>query len=162
MPRGIYSRANRVKPLQERFDAKVQKQEDGCWYWTGSKDSFGYGAIYKGGPNSGGRRLIRAHRLSWELKNGPIPEGKILLHSCDVPWCVNPDHLRPGTKLENSQDMRLKKRQVKGEDLPQSKLTRAQVEAIKNCTKLTVTEIGAIAGISGGHVSNIKNGKAWN
>jgi len=161
MPKGIYDRAPRQKPLESRLFSKIEKQKDGCWFWTGAKSSFGYGTIYSGGPKSGGRKNIMAHRALWELRNGPIPDGKILLHSCDTPWCVNPEHLSLGTKAENSRDMVAKNRQRKGEGLPQSKLTPAQVEAIRNCTGITMAEIAAIAGISSGHVSEIKSRKTW-
>lgn len=85
--------------LEERFWAKVQKT-DGCWLWTAGTRS-GYGTL-----RSGGKRgpMIQAHRLSWELANGPMPQGAHILHSCDNKLCVNPAHLRPGTQADNTQD----------------------------------------------------------
>lgn len=85
--------------IQERFWARVNRT-DGCWLWTGEASAhFGYGRL-----NVKGRRT-RAHRFSWELANGPIPVGKFLLHSCDNPLCVRPDHLRLGDQAENMRDM---------------------------------------------------------
>ena len=80
------------------------------------------------------RRLgknLKAHRVSWELHYGPIPEGMVVMHECDNPPCCNPVHLRLGTQSENMEDMREKARGVTthhtGERNPASKLTRAQV-----------------------------------
>jgi len=68
---------------------------DNCWVWQGAKDDKGYGRMYI--KNKG----IRAHRISWELYNGTIPEGKEICHSCDNPPCVNPEHLWLGSHQEN-------------------------------------------------------------
>jgi hypothetical protein len=87
--------------LIERFWAKVDTSggPDACWPWTASRHSYGYGQI--GLPGGG---IVRAHRLAWEIANGPIPEGKGILHSCDNPPCCNARHLRPGTDLDNAAD----------------------------------------------------------
>lgn len=72
--------------------------DNDCWKWRGALDKDGYGKLkrkgFKGGPQ----------HLFYTIHIGPIPEGKILCHSCDNPWCVNPKHLWPGTHLENEQD----------------------------------------------------------
>lgn len=159
MPRGVYKRT-KIKPLAERFSAKVHKQKGGCWIWHGARNSFGHGQLYRGGPKSGGRRLLIAHRVSWELHHGSIPDGLCVLHKCDVPACVNPDHLFLGTKADNSADMIIKGRQKTGEQLPQSKLTWAQIDAIRRCS-LTHKEIATLCGVSTGHISIIKNDLLW-
>lgn len=84
-------------PLEERFWRRVKKT-DGCWEWTGGLLSSGYGACFVGAYSTG------AHRVSWELANGPIPDGLWVLHHCDNRPCVRPDHLFLGTVLDNNRD----------------------------------------------------------
>ncbi len=83
-------------PLAERFWAKVEKS-DGCWTWTGA-NYIGYGQISEGGRDG---RLLKAHRVAYELLVGPIPDGLDLDHLCRNPSCVNPAHLEPVTHREN-------------------------------------------------------------
>jgi hypothetical protein len=87
-------------PLDERFWAKVAKS-DGCWNWTGQVNELGYGLFWRDGR--GGHR---AHRIAWELTNGPIPEGMVLDHRCHNATCVNPDHLRVCTQKQNTEHKR--------------------------------------------------------
>lgn len=87
-------------PVQERFWQYVERGE-GCWRWTGNVNNMGYGMIY----DAARRRKILAHRVSWEIHYGEIPERRVLLHQCDHPWCVNPAHLALGTQADNMQDM---------------------------------------------------------
>lgn len=87
------------KPIKERFEERyIPVPESGCWIWTGHIRTNGYGAM------SIKSKLQYAHRISWELHNGPIPEGLFVLHKCDNPPCVNPDHLFIGTQKDNLQD----------------------------------------------------------
>lgn len=92
--------------IKDRFWSKVNKT-DTCWLWTARTNNWGYGAICAGGMNNG---WLRAHRVAWELTNGPIPKGAYVLHKCDVPACVNPDHLWLGSLKDNTQDMMRKGR----------------------------------------------------
>lgn len=73
---------------------------DGCWEWQGSRYGFGYGRLYLGD----GTR-VKAHRFSYELFNGSVPRNLCVLHYCDNPICVRPDHLFLGTLSDNTQDM---------------------------------------------------------
>ncbi len=97
----------------KRFLDKLEKQGD-CWIWTASKRNKGYGAIAWIDPKS--RKAIneRAHRVSFRLFNGDIPENLFVLHRCDNPACCNPDHLFLGTKADNNRDMVEKGRHVSG------------------------------------------------
>ena len=93
-------------PLSVRFWRKVD-QTGACWIWRGAISNKGYGQISFSGRGS---KRVLAHRVSWELSNGPIPDDKIVMHTCDNPPCVNPpcvnpDHLRIGTMQENQRDM---------------------------------------------------------
>lgn len=94
-----------------RFWAKVAKG-DSCWLWTASKRSKGYGAFVY--PLLGVVTQGRAHRFSWELHNGPIPDGAFVCHKCDTPACVNPEHLFLGSNADNVADMMSKGRHVRG------------------------------------------------
>lgn len=89
--------------IVERFWSKVNKT-DTCWLWVGAKQTSGYGRFWDGERNDG------AHRFSYRLNTGEIPEGKAILHTCDNPCCVNPYHLKVGTQKENMQDMYEKNR----------------------------------------------------
>lgn len=104
MPTGVYQR--RPKTLSERFWARVVKG-DGCWVWTGARNAQGYGRMTAGSRGAG---YLRAHRVSWELANGPVPKGLWVLHRCDNPPCVNPAHLWLGTRLDNMRDCSAKGR----------------------------------------------------
>ena len=93
------------RPLVERFAAKVNTEGPipayapalgPCWLWVGAQDGHGYGSFHKDG------RTARAHRVSYELHVGPIPDGLPLDHLCRVPLCVRPTHLEPVTHMENA------------------------------------------------------------
>jgi hypothetical protein len=106
-------KANRHQRLtpEERFWLKVEKTES-CWIWIGAcKGSLEYGNFYL----SRGV-YVYAHHFSWELHFGPIPEGKQVLHSCDMPRCVNPGHLEIGTQCDNVYDALTKGHLVRGSD----------------------------------------------
>lgn len=90
--------------LLKRFWEKVEKTET-CWIWKAFKNKQGYGRI---GLSSG--KCINAHRVSYVIHKGKIPEDQFICHTCDNPSCVNPDHLFAGTRQDNIDDMIIKKR----------------------------------------------------
>lgn len=110
--------------FMKRFWAKVQKTT-GCWLWTGAKGGGGYGAIKFEG------KVVRAHRISWELVNGPIHDGLFVLHRCDVRLCVNPKHLFLGTHEDNMRDCSRKQRTTLGEKQGRAKLKSSDVLEIR-------------------------------
>ena len=94
-------------PLKDRFEEKVMTIPwTGCWLWTGQLIG-GYGIIHDDSRVSKARK---AHRISYEIYNGPIPNGLCVLHRCDVPCCVNPEHLFLGDRIENNRDRHQKGR----------------------------------------------------
>jgi hypothetical protein len=110
------------RPLTDRFWAKVVvvPYDRGCWIWVGATAGVPrreYGCL--GFLN----RVEKAHRISWILHTGPIPEGMDVLHRCDVRTCVRPDHLFLGTDKENVEDRQSKQRHAFGERNGKSKLT---------------------------------------
>lgn len=153
-------------PLEERFWAKVAiAGADDCWAWTASVNHKGYGRIAVGGPRT---PRLAAHRYSYELHAGPIPQGMFVCHRCDNPPCVNPAHLFLGTPADNSADMLAKGRcrshgvlgpcpKLRGQRSA-AKLTLAQLDEIWRAAG-SQTEISERFGISQSHVSRIKRGE---
>jgi hypothetical protein len=126
------------KPIRERFDEKWQFiAPTGCWEWTGTMHSCSYGLLFVSGSNVG------AHRVSWELHNGPIQEGLHVLHKCDNRKCCNPEHLFLGTNSDNIKDRTDKGRQAKGAALPQTRLSCESVSAIREMYKRHPTGRGS-------------------
>lgn len=116
--------------MVDRFWSKVRFPEniDDCWEWTGGKDRDGYGRFFM----IKGKSSLRASRLSWEYYFGPIPAGLQVLHKCDNPACVNPNHLFLGTQADNVHDMINKNRQInlRGSQHGNSVLTEENIDEI--------------------------------
>ncbi len=88
------------RPVEFRFWQQVAIiPEHSCWEWLGAKSPKGYGTF---GAN---RKHFQAHRFSWQIHFGPIPDGLLVCHKCDNPSCVRPEHLFLGTALDNTRDM---------------------------------------------------------
>lgn len=127
MPGGIYER----KPLEVRFWEKVNKNgplliDTKCWEWTGAKKKAGYGFIGLNYKN------YYAHRLAYEFYYKVLPKEQHVLHKCDNPSCVNPEHLFLGSQVDNMKDMNLKNRHAVGEKTNINKLTDKEVIEIRN------------------------------
>jgi len=159
---GIYCSKDcyRNLSLVDRFKAFLGRPDkNGCINWQGVTCN-GYGQI----SNKG--KQLKAHRVAWELKNGPIKKGYSCLHKCDNRSCVNVDHLFIGTQLDNMRDMIEKGRHktVKGDDHPNAKLSKAKIKKIRQRYfryGFTQLEISEEFGISRPLVSMIVNHKIW-
>lgn len=123
---------------------------DGCWIWLGGKENAGYGIF------SIGHETFRAHRISYEIFNGEIPQGFFVCHSCDLPSCVNPVHLWIGTQHDNLIDARDKGRIFK-------KLNPNDVKEIRESCAENVSRktIASKFGVSEMTISDIHLRKKW-
>lgn len=145
--------------LAFRFEAKyVPVTETGCWLWTSNLNGGGYGLLSFGTPPS--RKWRLAHRVAYELHRGQIPEGLDVLHKCDVPSCVNPDHLFVGTDKDNIQDCIRKGRWNRPGRRPgQKKLTDDQIRQIRSGG--STTRFAKEFGVCLSTIKRVKNGKSF-
>jgi hypothetical protein len=148
----------------ERFWSKVARgAPDQCWPWKGGTDGRGYGKVFASD------RHRKAHVVAYEIIVGPVPEGKVLCHSCDNPPCCNPGHLWPGTKRENSEDMWKKGRarpnglDARGSRNSKAILTEVDIPRIRRLIKdgVSQTAIGNHYGVTVQAISRIKRGLGW-
>lgn len=142
--------------FEDRFWPKVAKS-DGCWKWLGAKDHSGYGLIRSvGGP------MVRAHRASWEL-HFQSPGDACVLHKCDTPECVRPDHLFVGSNKENTDDKVRKGRQASGNGLPQSKITPTIASEMRSKFSLGISraEIAREYSVSWSTVDSVVKFETW-
>jgi len=142
---------------EERFWRYVDCGMD-CWLWLAYKDPNGYGKFkYQG-------TYKLAHRVSYIIHYGEIPEGMCVLHKCDNPSCVNPLHLFLGTMQDNVNDMIDKGRCCSGEKHPNSKRTQQQIDNIRLIYSnggISQKSLGDMFGVSSRSISNIVNNKTW-
>lgn len=143
--------------IVERLLAKVKVNEDGCFVWTARKINSGYGVIRIAGQNQ------LAHRTSYRLFRGEIPQGMYVCHKCDVRACVNPAHMFLGTCQENARDASRKGRLQHGSRHVDSKLTEEDVQNIRHLRACGVP-LGKVAeqfGIAKSTASQIANKIRW-
>ena len=158
----LSTRYARNLTLREIFDDRISPNPNtGCWIWIGSLhyDRNGnpdYGVI----PRR--RKLLYAHRVAWELFRGSIPKGLHILHKCDNPPCVNPDHLFLGTHLDNMRDCNSKGRRntPRGQDHPSAKLDDAAVRDIK-AGRMRSCYYARIYNVSPQLICDIVKGRIW-
>ena len=154
------SKSLKNKPMENRYTrfwSKVEvKSDDECWRWHGATIQNGYGQIGRGSV------IKYAHRVSYELSKGPIPEGLYVCHSCDNRWCVNPAHLWVGTATDNARDAINKGRIPTrvGEDASHVKLTEKAVIALRK-GEATPRQIADEFGVSWETAWCAKVGKSW-
>ena len=154
---------------ETRFHLGYLVDENGCWVWqmksrTGSNRGYGRITVNK--------KIIPAHRYSWSLfNNSEVPSGKLVMHKCDNPICVNPYHLEIGTHQDNMNDMKMKNRQAKGETFKNRKPAIGSKTYNSKFGELEAIEIFKDSrsqrniardyGVSQTVVSNIKLKKTW-
>ena len=142
----VHGHHTRNKGLRT-FWSRIIKTSNGCWLWTGSKVSIGYGDLRINGKH------YLAHRLAYELTYGTIPDGAYILHKCDIPACINPEHLFVGNQLDNVHDA-IDKGIVNGIAVSNSDVRKIRY---LRADGLTLSKIADIVGCSRSHVSRIAN-----
>ena len=154
----------------DRFWRHVQKG-DGCWEWTGTRNWAGYGIFWNGDGQQ-----VRAHRVSWELANGPMPDLALnVCHKCDNPPCVRPDHLYLGDQKANIGDAVTRGRMPRGKAHHLSKLDQygtknrhaklAEADVLEIRRRYLSGEskhtIAPDFGIHPNHVTRLTSGERW-
>lgn len=139
---------------------------NGCWEWQGAKKKFGYGRTIVGSRRNKSRKGMSAHRAMWTAVHGKIPQSKWILHHCDNPACINPEHLYLGTRTENTRDRELRRRnkvpRLKHESHPGSKLTWKDVNEIRAIgINVTQEKIANRYFVKRRTISDILNFKTW-
>lgn len=137
---------------QQHFWSLVRKT-DSCWLYTGCISFEGYGYVNTGTGDH--RKQYQAHRYSWQLLRGEIPEGKCLLHTCDVRNCVNPEHLYIGDRTDNARDMQRRSRIA-------AKLNDDKVREIRAFPpEVECRAIAKLYGVSDSTISAVRRGQKW-
>ncbi len=128
-----------------------------CQNYDGRLNHYGYGVV------TVGKERVLAHRLAWAMHNGADPTGKVVMHSCDNPACVNPEHLSLGTPAQNSADMAAKGRSTRGTRNPMAKLCPSHVRTIRSMRThgLTGVQVAKLFGVSQATISSIMSGTRW-
>lgn len=128
-----------------------------CWVWEKAPSGFGYGVVCFR------QAKLPAHRVSYELHHGPIPDGMLVCHRCDNPACVNPAHLFLGTDADNFADMNAKGRRAHGERSSSAKLTEQDVIEIREMRKfgLLYKEIAVLYGVDRETIGSIVRMDTW-
>jgi len=132
----------------------IPEPNSGCILWMAAATKAGYGI------GSRRNKLVYAHRLAWSVKNGPLPEGRVICHKCDNPGCVNPDHLFCGTVKDNSDDKIAKGRSNRGSRHGMSKLSERDVVEIRHAQG-SLRTIANKYGVKPMAIHCIKARKTW-
>jgi len=154
-PERFWTKVNKDGPIPEHVPELGQ-----CWVWVGSRCPNGYGSIKRGSPFKSSKS---AHRASWLINMGVIPNEMLVLHKCDNVSCVNPEHLYVGTATDNNQDTSKRKRHRsrKGENNNSCKLTEQQVLGIRASLGTPPSKIAIHYGVSVKNVRMILRRETW-
>lgn len=152
----ILAIAENLKLRQRIEKGSIPEPNSGCWLWFGPVNDWGYGRIWFEGA------LRRAHRVSYVVHKGAIGRGLCVCHKCDVPSCVNPDHLFLGTFGENNKDRKKKGRggAARGEDSTRSRLTTEQAKVAKYSSE-SARSLAERFGVSSSLIFKIRTGVVW-
>lgn len=157
-PLKVLPRSGTPKMTPERFWAKVAitANPDRCWEWQGCLKSTGYGVVSRNDVQ------WQAHRLAWFYVKG-YDSPLWLLHRCDNPKCVNPNHLYEGTHAQNTRDAVERARYLRSEKHPQAKLTDERVREVKVLLRdgKQPAEVSRVTGVKRERVQSIKDGRNW-
>ena len=140
--------------IADVFPTMVEKcGDDECWLWLGRKKR-GYGVL---------TLRLKAHRYSYEVAHGRIPDGLGVLHSCDNPACVNPAHLRLGTQRDNLADSIARGRLPRGEDRGNAKLSTQKVQAIREAYRsgTAPNDLAQLYGVSRRLIDMVVRRELW-
>lgn len=141
--------------ILERLLQNIKKNERGCWEWQGYCQEGGYGTI-----SLSGHRVVLTHRLSHQLLKGQVPDELLVLHHCDNPPCINPDHLFLGTHKTNHDDAKQKRRHTHGEKHGMAILCESQILPIRGDSRPTLI-IAQEYGVHPQTIRQIKKYKLW-
>lgn len=155
----VYSSREKIERMS------IPEPNSGCWIWLGAtmSEHRPYGRLVVGSRSDGTRRTTSAHRLSFETFKGPIPNDMEICHSCDMPSCVNPDHLFLGTRQDNVDDRERKGRNspppiLRGNGAPWTKFTDQDIAEIR-ASPLSSLKIAELYQISSSYVRQIRRGE---
>ncbi len=138
-----------IKDVKAWVKKRTTVDEHGCWIWGGATFDFGHAKVFWGGKH------LKGHRIAYEAFVGPIPDGLVVRHTCDVPGCLNPDHLVIGTQADNRRDCVERGRHATGSQVHTSKLTEDQRELIAWSTAPTA-ELARRYGVHASTVRRVK------
>ncbi len=158
LPKAVMAWRATLPSLEDRFWSHVDKTGD-CWIWVAFRTPFGYGAVQVSG------KKVHAHRVAYELTHGAIPVGMCVMHKCDNPPCVRPEHLCLGTASENTKDMYNKGRDraARGEHSGAAKLTDQAVKDIRRRSSSgeRKCDLAVEFGVSKATVTLVTQRRAW-
>lgn len=150
--------AQKLRTFSEQIERyAIPEPNTGCWLWMGVLDRGGYAKV------SASHRTERASRMSWEVANGPIPDGLFACHRCDNRACVNPDHLFLGTHRDNMRDMASKGRSARGERNVGAKLCEKDISEIHEMFRAgaTTSDVAKRFGVRQESANKIARGVTW-
>lgn len=143
--------------MSARFAAKCETQSNGCIYWTGARDGCGYGLF-----RVNRERIERAHRVALRSSGVEVGPADVVMHACDTPWCVNPQHLSIGTRATNNADRDRKGRHValRGMQHGSARFSPEDVLSMRASTESN-RALGRIHNCAAGVINNIRKRRTW-